>query len=205
MTLPEAHLVYSGNSMVMANGHLVYARLLNPVGDSFFRKRYESSVSFADALAGMKAAAWETETIYGLAANSRSSQGGVDTWLIQSGCIRVDCSALTPDVEGEVAKYVKVDIFSYAPITTATYRIGWVTSDTEAPDATWNWLDLAPSVNITADGRYVLTTNVTLKKYFFVLSSFASYVEPAEEDGWSYGVVQEDAAEETYPGVRFAF
>jgi hypothetical protein len=184
---------------------LVYARLLNPVGDSFFRKRYESTVSFADALAGMKAAAWESDVSYARASNTRAASGGIDHWIIQSGCIRVDCSALTPDVENEEAKYVKVDIYSYAPITTATYRIGWVTSDTEAPDATWNWLDLAPSINVTADGRYVLTTNVTLAKYFFVLTSFASYVEPDAESSWGYQVIQEDAELETYPGVRFAF
>lgn len=206
MTLPEAHLVYSGNNLVRANGHLVYARLLNPVGDTFFHKYYESNVSHADAIANMKTAAWETESVtYGLAFNTRSSQGGVTLWGVQSGCIRVDCSALTPDVEGEIAKYVKVDIISYVPIGAATYRIGWVTSDTAAPDDTWTWLDLAPSINITADGRYVLTTNVTLKKYFFVLSSFASYVEPAADDGWSYDVAQTPDGLIRYPGVRFAF
>ena len=205
MTLPTAHFVRSDTDLVRSSASLVYARLLNPVGDSFFRKRYESTVSFADALAGMKAAAWESDVSYARASNTRAASGGIDHWIIQSGCIRVDCSALTPDVENEEAKYVKVDIYSYAPITTATYRIGWVTSDTEAPDATWNWLDLAPSINVTADGRYVLTTNVTLAKYFFVLTSFASYVEPDAESSWGYQVIQEDAELETYPGVRFAF
>jgi hypothetical protein len=124
-------------------------------------------------------------------------------WMVQSSCLRVDCSTLDPNVKGEVALKVRVCVTSGEYSVLPPYwRIGWRTSDDGTFDNNWSWLDTAPSITVTSDGRHTLATDVTLMKYFFVFVSLAAYQDPGSGNRWGYYVVEPITR---YSGISFEF
>lgn len=184
MTLPVAHFVRSDANMLMANGHLVYARQVEPAGlvTIFSKIGQDGASDFAAAYAAMQSAAWATSGGSGWTVISRSDPN----YLLEAICYRFDmqeAGGAGVSWEGETLLKFRVDGFD-PDGNGETWRIGFQQNNTGVPDDDWAWLTSAPAATGVGSGLVDLDPNppvqgVVLQRYVFFTLSFNTWAAPA--------------------------